>query len=57
MVNNFYGSACEVQLPEGVMAERMEQRLVISNYADHQTRSRQLFLRPYESFVLHLIDR
>lgn len=57
VVNNFYGSACEVQLPEGVMTERMEQRLVISNYADHETRSRQLFLRPYESFVLHLIDR
>lgn len=39
------------------MTERMEQRLVISNYADHETRSRELFLRPYESFVLHLIDR
>jgi trehalose-6-phosphate hydrolase len=56
VVNNFYGTACEVELPEQVITDCMLQRLVISNFPDCETRSRQLFLRPYESFVLHLSD-
>jgi trehalose-6-phosphate hydrolase len=56
VVNNFYAAACEVELPNGVIDVATEQRLVISNYGDCPTRSRQLFLRPYESFVLHLTD-
>ena len=56
VVNNFYAAACEVELPEGVITDAMGQRLVISNYGDCPTRNRQLFLRPYESFVLYLTD-
>jgi len=56
VVNNFYGTACEVELPEQVITDGMLQRLVISNFPDCETRSRQLFLRPYESFVLHLTE-
>jgi trehalose-6-phosphate hydrolase len=34
----------------------MTQRLVISNYPDSAPRNRQVFLRPFESFVLHLTN-
>ncbi|NBF05100.1 alpha,alpha-phosphotrehalase [Pseudomonas sp. Fl5BN2] len=54
VVNNFYGSPCAVELPEAVISAAMQQRLLISNYPDHEPRSRHLHLRPYESFVLHL---
>ncbi|MDP9528300.1 alpha,alpha-phosphotrehalase [Pseudomonas protegens] len=54
VVNNFYGAPCEVELPEAVISTGMQQRLLISNYPDHEPRSQHLHLRPYESFVLHL---
>ncbi|MGC5704297.1 alpha,alpha-phosphotrehalase [Pseudomonas sp. NFXW11] len=54
VVNNFYGTPCAVELPQGVIGEGMQQRLLISNYPGPGPRSRQLQLRPYESFVLHL---
>ncbi|WP_347169557.1 alpha,alpha-phosphotrehalase [Pseudomonas salmasensis] len=54
VVNNFYGSPCEIQLPEGVINAANEQRLLISNYPDCPPRTSTLALRPYESFVLHL---
>jgi trehalose-6-phosphate hydrolase len=56
VVNNFYGTTCEVELPATVISESMGQRLLISNYADGPLRKRQVTLRPYESFVVHLID-
>jgi trehalose-6-phosphate hydrolase len=56
VLNNFYGTPCEVELPDAVISEFMTQRLVISNYADCPPRNRQVFLRPYESFALHLTD-
>jgi trehalose-6-phosphate hydrolase len=34
----------------------MSQRQLISNYPDGPLRKRLVTLRPYESFVLHLID-
>jgi trehalose-6-phosphate hydrolase len=55
VVNNFYGTACDVELPP-LINESMEQRLLISNYPDCPKRTRLLHLRPYESFVLHLTD-
>ena len=54
VLNNFYGSACELELPEHVISQGMTQRVVISNYADCSPRTRSIRLRPYESFVLHL---
>lgn len=54
VVNNFYGAPCEVELPEAVISTGLQQRLLISNYPDHEPRSQHLHLRPYESFVLHL---
>jgi trehalose-6-phosphate hydrolase len=54
VLNNFYGTACEVELPEEVINDAMSQSLVISNYPDCPPRNRQVSLRPYESFVLHL---
>jgi len=57
VVNNFYGTRCDVELPEQAIGEVAQQRLLISNYDDCPLRTRQLSLRPYESFVLHLIDR
>lgn len=56
VVNNFYGSPCEVELPQEVIDPAMQQRLLITNYPGDGARSRHLLLRPYESFVLHLID-
>ena len=56
VLNNFYGTACEIQLPEGVLSAANEQRLLISNYPDCPLRSSTVVLRPYESFVLHLKD-
>lgn len=56
VVNNFYGSPCEVELPQEVIDPGMQQRLLISNYPGDGARSRHLRLRPYESFVLHLTD-
>ncbi|WP_325985191.1 MULTISPECIES: alpha,alpha-phosphotrehalase [Pseudomonas] len=56
VVNNFYGSPCEVELPQEVIEPGMQQRLLISNYPGDGARSRHLLLRPYESFVLHLTD-
>jgi len=56
VVNNFYGTPCQVQLPQGVIGEGAEQRLLISNYPDCPVRTGQVSLRPYESFVLHLKD-
>ncbi len=55
VLNNFYGAPCEVELPPDVINEAMAQRLVISNYPDCPLRNQQVFfLRPFESFVLHL---
>ncbi|KIH81730.1 alpha,alpha-phosphotrehalase [Pseudomonas batumici] len=57
VVNNFYAEPCEVELPEGVFMASQTQRLVIGNYDDCLPCSRQLSLRPYESFVLHLSEK
>jgi trehalose-6-phosphate hydrolase len=56
VLNNFYGTPCDVELPDDVISEAMTQRLVISNYPNCPPRNRQISLRPYESFVLHLTD-
>ncbi len=56
VLNNFYGAPCEVELPPDVISEAMVQRLVISNYPDCPLRNQQVFLRPFESFVLHLTN-
>jgi trehalose-6-phosphate hydrolase len=56
VLNNFYATSCEVELPEGVISDAMAQRPVISNYVDCPVRNGQVFLRPYESFVLHLTE-
>jgi len=55
IVNNFYATPCEIELPIEI-DETQNQRLLISNYPDCPPRNRQVSLRPYESFVLHLID-
>ena len=54
VLNNFYGTACEVELPEHVITQGMTQRLLISNYDAHPPRTRRICLRPYESFAVHL---
>jgi trehalose-6-phosphate hydrolase len=56
VVNNFYAAPCEIELPASVISESMRQRTLISNYPAATPRTRQLMLRPYESFVVHLID-
>lgn len=56
VLNNFYATPCEIRLPEGVLHETGEQRLLISNYPDCPLRTDTIVLRPYESFVLHLKD-
>ncbi|WP_300632031.1 alpha,alpha-phosphotrehalase [Pseudomonas sp.] len=56
VLNNFYGTPCEIQLPEHVINAASEQRLLISNYPDCPVRTSAVALRPYESFVLHLKD-
>ena len=56
VLNNFYGTPCEIQLPADVINPTSEQRLLISNYPDCPPRTRTVALRPYESFVLHLKD-
>jgi trehalose-6-phosphate hydrolase len=56
VVNNFYGTPCEVELPEDLFTAT-QQALLISNYPDSPPRQRQLFLRPYESFVLRLLNK
>ena len=56
VLNNFYGTPCEIQLPDGVINATSEQRLLISNYPDCPQRTATVVLRPYESFVLHLKD-
>ncbi|AZE96395.1 Trehalose-6-phosphate hydrolase [Pseudomonas orientalis] len=54
VVNNFYGTPCEIQLPDAVINAASEQRLLISNYPDCPVRTGAVVLRPYESFVVHL---
>ncbi|AUZ47998.1 alpha,alpha-phosphotrehalase [Pseudomonas orientalis] len=54
VVNNFYGTPCEIQLPDQLINAASEQRLLISNYPDCPVRTGAVALRPYESFVLHL---
>ena len=54
VINNFYGTPCAIELPQGVIDAGMDQRLLVSNYDDCPVRSRSISLRPYESFVLHL---
>jgi trehalose-6-phosphate hydrolase len=56
VLNNFYGTPCEIQLPDNVINPAREQRLLISNYPDCPQRTATVALRPYESFVLHLKD-
>ncbi|MCX4064655.1 alpha,alpha-phosphotrehalase [Pseudomonas sp. S1Bt30] len=56
VLNNFYGWPCEIQLPDDVLHAAGKQRLLISNYPDCPPRTATVALRPYESFVLHLID-
>lgn len=57
VVNNFFATSCEIDLPVGVIDSSMYQRVLISNYEDCPLRGKQLFLRPYESFVLHLSNQ
>ncbi|WP_191487467.1 alpha,alpha-phosphotrehalase [Pseudomonas sp. FEN] len=57
VVNNFYAQDCEVELPEDIFIDGQSQRLVIGNYNECPSCSRQLSLRPYESFVLHLSEK
>ena len=54
VLNNFYGTPCEIELPDDVITDGMTQRLLISNYNDNPLRTRRITLRPYESFALHL---
>ena len=54
VINNFYGTPCDIELPEGVIDAHLSQRLLISNYDDCPVRSSKVSLRPYESFALHL---
>ncbi|MDO4236078.1 alpha,alpha-phosphotrehalase [Pseudomonas sp.] len=54
VVNNFYGTPCEIRLPDQLINAASEQRLLISNYPDCPVRTGAVALRPYESFVLHL---
>ncbi|MDU7559551.1 MAG: alpha-glucosidase C-terminal domain-containing protein, partial [Pseudomonas sp.] len=54
VLNNFYGTECVVDLPDGVSSQDMAQRLLISNYDDQPTRTQRITLRPYESFAVHL---
>ena len=54
VLNNFYGTDCEVDLPDDVISEGMAQRLLISNYDDQPMRTQRITLRPYESFAVHL---
>ncbi|ONH57512.1 trehalose-6-phosphate hydrolase [Pseudomonas cedrina] len=56
VLNNFYGTPCEIHLPHSVINPASEQRLLISNYPDCPVRTGTVALRPYESFVLHLKD-
>ncbi len=56
VLNNFYGTACDIQLPDDVINAATEQRLLISNYPDCPRRKGTVALRPYESFVLYLND-
>ncbi|MCC7635108.1 alpha,alpha-phosphotrehalase [Stenotrophomonas rhizophila] len=56
VVNNFYTATCLVELPESVLAGCSVQRVVIGNYPDCAVPGRQLLLRPYESFVVHLAE-
>ena len=56
VLNNFYGTPCEIHLPHSVINPASEQRLLISNYPDCPVRTGTVTLRPYESFVLHLKD-
>lgn len=56
VLNNFYGTPCEIQLPADVINAATEQRLLISNYPDCPQQTATVVLRPYESFVLHLKD-
>ncbi|WP_017902444.1 alpha,alpha-phosphotrehalase [Pseudomonas asplenii] len=57
VVSNFYADSCEVVLPQGVFEQGQQQRLLISNYSDCPVRNQELFLRPYESFVLCLSEK
>ena len=54
VINNFYGTPCDIELPQGVIDAGMSQRLLISNYDDCPVRTSAVHLRPYESFALHL---
>lgn len=56
VVNNFFAADCEVRLPEDALPAGCQQRLLISNYPDCPPRGACLYLRPYESFVLHLTE-
>ncbi|WP_419735248.1 alpha,alpha-phosphotrehalase [Pseudomonas sp. COR18] len=57
VINNFYADSCEIALPHGIFEPGQQQRLLISNYPDCPIRERELFLRPYESFVLSLSEK
>lgn len=48
VVSNFYGSACDVELPQ----ECAQMKLLLSNYADTKAGAK-MTLRPYESFILY----
>ncbi|WP_411383873.1 alpha,alpha-phosphotrehalase [Pseudomonas sp. L7] len=56
VLNNFYANPCQIRLPDGLIVDGTEQRVLISNYADCPQRTASIALRPYESFVLHLKD-
>ena len=56
VLNNFYGTPCDVELPAEVIDQHRQQRVLISNYDDCPQRTRRITLRPYESFALHVQD-
>ncbi|WP_025027791.1 alpha,alpha-phosphotrehalase [Caldalkalibacillus mannanilyticus] len=55
VVNNFYGSETDFELPLHVASENKNWKVLLSNYGDSSETPVKLRLRPYESIIYHVL--
>lgn len=56
VINNFYGENTKFPLPQEIMIDEYESKVLLSNYEDSPEITRTISLRPYES-ICYLLEK
>jgi trehalose-6-phosphate hydrolase len=54
VINNFYGKDTTVELPDEYLNNKVNSKILISNYKDNSILNKSLNLRPFESIVYYI---